>query len=289
MDHRAAEYDLAIAEGDRLRLFRRTWGKMDGRLQEVGNNGDIVTVLALDAERVRLSAKDGRVADVEWCRLSDEGTNRLLVGYGHALTIDAAQGITSAEHINALPRGTAGVTGFTAYVAESRAVGTTWTMISEGALHEAVRHRQALGESTPITTAALWRRAAEEMSQKPYKGLGIDLLGASMRDREHAVDIFIAGSQRLESAVLDDAQAGSKAIDRFRAAAASAGLARQIDGLTHAMAENERLARDVGQLSERNAHLRQLHADAAEAARLLQLMPQPAPEALRRSSSPSAR
>ena len=67
----------------------------------------------------------------------------MLLGLGHALTIDAAQGLTSDEHINALPRGTSGVTGFTSYVAESRARGTTWTLISEGALHEAERHRQA--------------------------------------------------------------------------------------------------------------------------------------------------
>ena len=62
----------------------------------------------------------GEVAEVEWRRLADEETGRLLLGFGHALTIDAAQGITSDEHINALPRGTSGVTGFTSYVAESR-------------------------------------------------------------------------------------------------------------------------------------------------------------------------
>jgi hypothetical protein len=88
----------------------------------------------------------------------------VLLGLGHALTIDSAQGLTSDEHINALPRGTSGVTGFTSYVAESRARGTTWTLISEGALHEAERHRQAVGDATPITQDTLWARAAADMS-----------------------------------------------------------------------------------------------------------------------------
>ena len=55
-----------------------------------------------------LRTKDGRIAEVEWRRLADDATGRLLLGFGHALTIDAAQGITSDEHINALPRGTSG-------------------------------------------------------------------------------------------------------------------------------------------------------------------------------------
>ena len=41
------------------------------------------------------------------------------------------------QRCNALPRGPAGMTGFTAYVAESRARGTTWMMISDEATFEA--------------------------------------------------------------------------------------------------------------------------------------------------------
>lgn len=44
-------------------------------------------------------------AKVEWRRLSDPRSNRVLLGFGHAMTIDAAQGLTSDEHINAMPRG----------------------------------------------------------------------------------------------------------------------------------------------------------------------------------------
>ena len=112
IDQRGQTYDLAIASGDRLRLFRRTWGTIDGQKREVGSNGDVVEVIGRSADGLRLRTKEGRVANVEWRRLADDASGRLLLGFGHALTIDAAQGITSDEHINALPRGTSGVTAF---------------------------------------------------------------------------------------------------------------------------------------------------------------------------------
>ena len=171
IDQRGQTYDLAIAAGDKLRLFRRTWGEVEGKKQEIGNNGDVVEVLGQSQTGMRLRTKDGRTAEVEWRRVADDATGRLLLGFGHALTIDSAQGITSDEHINALPRGTSAITGFTSYVAESRSRGTAWTVISEAALYEAVRHRQALGDITPITKDDLWARAAEDMSKKPYKPL----------------------------------------------------------------------------------------------------------------------
>jgi hypothetical protein len=176
--------------------------------QQVGNNGDVVEILAVSAEGLRIRTKAGNIADVEWRRLAadqaggptsrarhgvakqpgETPTGRLLLGFGHALTIDAAQGITPDEHINALPRGTAGVTGFTTYVAESRSRGTTWTVIAEGALYEAERHSRALGDITPITAVHLWDRAAADVSEKPYKALSIDVLkhcasGSRTRDR----------------------------------------------------------------------------------------------------------
>ena len=188
-----------------------------------------------------------------------------LLGFGHALTIDAAQGITSDEHINALPRGTSGVTAFTSYVAESRSRGTTWTIISEGASLRGRRHRQALGDITPITREDLWARAAADMSEKPYKALGIDLLAAALRDREQAVDTFIASHHVMESAQLDDPDAGPTAFRR-RAAAVNENLARHLQALDQAIAENAALVRDTLREREATDHLRALRAEAQAAA-----------------------
>src|ERR1700740_3670757 len=101
------------------------------------------------------------------------------------------------------PRGTAGVTACTTYSAESRSRGTTWTIISEAAVYETERYRQALGDITPITPDDLWASVAEDMSRKPYKALGIALLAAAQRDREQAVDTFIACHYALETAQHD--------------------------------------------------------------------------------------
>ena len=88
-----------------MRLFRRTWGSVWGKELKVGNNGDVVEILAQSDRGLQVRTAKGEVADIDWRRLADKETGRLLLGLGHALTIDAAQGLTSDEHINALPRG----------------------------------------------------------------------------------------------------------------------------------------------------------------------------------------
>jgi hypothetical protein len=269
IDQRGQTYDLAIATGDKLRLFRRTWGTVDGKQCQVGNNGDVVEVVGRTNEAVRLRTKDGLLADVEWRRLADGETNRLMLGFGHALTIDAAQGITSDEHINALPRGTSGVTAFTSYVAESRSRGTTWTVISEAAVYEAERHRQALGDITPITSDDLWARAAEDMSEKPYKGLGIDLLDAARTDREKAVDAFIATNHAMETAQLDNPNWGREALARLQALALNESLGRHLAGLDHALQQNAAELQDTIRAREAADHLRFLRAEAIAAKRAI--------------------
>jgi hypothetical protein len=220
---------------------------------------------------LRFRTKEGELADIEWRRLADVGSNRLLLGFGHALTIDAAQGLTSDEHINALPRGTGGVTAFTSYVAESRSRGTAWTVISEGALLKAERHRQALGDITPITKEDLWARAAADMSQKPYKALGIDLKAAALHDCERAIDTFIACHQIMERAQLADQDAGPKALQRLQAAAVNESLSRYIKALTHAMQENATLLAERMHGTEVARHLRLMRGEATTAAAILKL------------------
>lgn len=267
IDQRGQTYDLPLATGDRVRLFARTWGRVDGKFTDVGSNGDVVTVLRQAPEALTVRAKDGRVAEVEWRRLADDRTGRLRLGFGHALTIDAAQGLTSDEHINALPRGTAGVTAFTAYVAESRARGITWTVVSEGALREAERHRQALGDVTPITEATLWARAAEDMARKPYKALAVDLAGVEARAR--AADERIATGVVLETAL-----------------ARGPGSGRRVVAEAHGNILAARVG--AGRLSEMTAGLRAERAAAAVAPAAPSLRtPEPAPAARpRRAPSP---
>ena len=263
IDQTGQTYDLALAAGDKIRLFRKTWGVVDGHAKQVGNNGNVVTVVTELTDGLRIRTQDGEVADVKWAKLIDDKSKRLFLGHGHAITIDSAQGITSDEHINALPRGTSSVTGFKAYVAESRARGTTWTMISQGALFEAERRRQALGDNTPITHERLWARAAEDLSYKPYKALGIDLLAASQRDREKARDTFVQLNHWIEDAMHHDPATAIKVADKVRAEAVDASLGRQRHAFDAAIKENAGLIADVRQQQEANRHLRELAAGPA--------------------------
>jgi hypothetical protein len=105
VDLRGERYELPIAAGDCLRLFKRVWGEAAGRRALVGSNGDIVEVVGCGDRGLRLRGKQGFVGEVPWSRLKDR-SGRLLLGYRYALTVDAAQGLTFDEHIDALPRGT---------------------------------------------------------------------------------------------------------------------------------------------------------------------------------------
>lgn len=265
MDQRGQAYDLAIAAGDKLRLFRRTWGEVEGQRAQLGNNGDVVQVIRRAEDGLHVATPDGQVAMVKWRNLLDDATGRLMLGFGHALTIDAAQGITSDEHINALPRGTSGVTAFTSYVAESRSRGTTWTMISEAAVHEAERRRKALGDVTPITTNSLWARAAEDMSTKRYKMLGSDLLAAARDGQAKAVAGFIDSQHGMEAAQQDHPQAGQCVVKHYQAQAITQSLGRQLQSLDHAIRENGALLREATQAQEVARHLQTLRANAAMA------------------------
>jgi hypothetical protein len=126
-------FDLPIATGDRLRMYRKTVAQIDGKRATIGNNGDIVEVVGKTAGGLVLRNARGQTAEIDWKRLSDPKTGRLLLGFGHAFTIDAAQGMsTKGEHINALPHGTGATTAFKTYTAESRATGTDTYPYLEG-------------------------------------------------------------------------------------------------------------------------------------------------------------
>jgi hypothetical protein len=259
IDQRGQHYNLAIATGDRLRLFRRTWAQFGKKGGYIGNNGDIVDVVGRTDNGLLLRTMEGRVGAVEWRRLTDTG-GRLLLGYGHALTIDAAQGLTADEHVNALPRGTSAITKFKAYVGESRSRGTTWTVISEAAVLEAEKVSRPLGNPTAVTSKDLWARVATDMSYAPYKALAIDLAAAARRDRDYAIDTFIQGSHRVESQRLAGRHHGNEFRQRKRAERVQKALSQHIVALGEAIRANGEI---YGQLGSAVAtHLRRLHAEA---------------------------
>jgi hypothetical protein len=239
IDQRGETYDLPISVGDKVRLFRKTAARIDGRHGFIGSNGDVVEIVRETDRGLVLRNAVGESGEVEWRRLKASRSDRLLLGFGHALTIDAAQGITSGEHINALPRGTAGITAFKSYVAESRHITQVFTMISEVAVHESVKMRRALGDQRPIAVADLWAQVAEDMSRKPYKSLGIDLLDAALASHDKVVRHFIAADHRVLSQELAGRKHGAEFRGRRRSAALGKILIQQTRALEQSIARNE--------------------------------------------------
>jgi len=247
IDQRGETYDMPIATGDKVRLFRKTYALVEGKPGFIGANGNIVEVVGQSVDGLQLRDADGRVGSVQWRALKDSRSDRLLLGFGHALTIDSAQGITSGEHINALPRGTAGITAFKSYVAESRHVSQVYTVISEAAAFEAVKRSRAVGDKEPITTGHLWEQVAKDMSEKPYKSLALDLVEAIERSREEEVDRFI----RTEHRVFAQRAAGRDHVGelrkRQRDAEVRAVLAKHIVPLVAAVERREAAIRELAE------------------------------------------
>lgn len=247
IDQRSETYDLPLATGDRVRLFRQTAAIIDGKRGIIGDNGDVVEIVGRTEHGLRLRNQKGRTGDVEWRRLLDPETKRLFLGFGHALTIDSAEGICSGEHIDALPGGSAGIRAFKAYTAESRHFSQVWTMISEAAVHEAVKTSRPLGEARPVTETDLWDRIAIDISDKPYKSLGIDLLGLLRRDHERMVGLFTRIDHCIQSQQLQGRDHRREIHDRLRGEAVRRARSGQIDALSEAISRNTEATLEVAQ------------------------------------------
>ena len=198
IDNRGSLYNLPVAVGDRHRLFKKTYGYVNGAFKSVGSNGDIVEITGFWKDGLRFRTKRGEVAEVRWSSLKDRDTGRLKMGYGHALTIDAAQGLTDSATHFAMPQGTAGITAFKTYVAMSRHTEMCEVWISEAAMREAVQEKRPLGDMQPITEDDLWTRAVTDMADKPRKSLAIDLLNDVLNNQDALVDDLLRLDQRLQ-------------------------------------------------------------------------------------------
>lgn len=177
---------LDLAAGDRVRLFAQTRGIFvddQGRRRSaaVGDNGTVLDVVAVDPkEGVHVRGESGKAAFVAWSALRDRnGSGRLLLGSGEVLTVDSSQGITSHEHIDALPAGSAAVNGFKAYVAASRHRIRHYLVGSMGAELREVHNRRMSGlpqMSPHEADREAWANLVRNLEKRPKKESALDLL-----------------------------------------------------------------------------------------------------------------
>jgi hypothetical protein len=107
-------FSLAVSIGDRLRMFSRVYdADIGGRKRWLASNGDVVEVTAVQPEGLRVRNADGVEGRVTWAQTRPWRAPRndpVMVTYGYAVIIDAAQSLTKSEGIVVMPEGSGQVT-----------------------------------------------------------------------------------------------------------------------------------------------------------------------------------
>ncbi len=160
----------------------------------LASNGDVVEVRELSEKGMRLRNAAGHEAFVAWDKLRDRG-GPVRLSYGYATTIDTAQGITSDEHIDALPSGSLASEGLKGYVAESRQRDTTWLVVNEAAERRQVSSHIPLGERREIREADVWQNIVANLSRQPIKASAIDFIKHASGLRRGTVSAVQGGNE----------------------------------------------------------------------------------------------
>ena len=198
-DQNGVGYELPLGVGDRVRLFARTNAAYADRSRGIiGNNGSVLEVRAIAAEGVTLRNAQGREGLVRWDTLRDVETRRIRLSYGDVLSIDATQGLTSSEHIEAMLAGTRYVNAYKAYTQASRHRQATYVVTSDGAERQEIVSRRPLGDLRVIREADVWANMARNLARAPEKENALAFLERARDVRHGAVRALQAGLQPAE-------------------------------------------------------------------------------------------
>src|SRR4051794_19485475 len=208
MDGAGRQYAMALAPGDRIRLYRRTHARFRDaqgieRSAIAGNNGTVLTVRRVVEERVRLGRRvehraglevvtpGGKPGFIAWDGLRARGSTRLHIAYGDCRTIDSSQGLTSDEHINALPGGSRTVQGFKNYVASSRHRVRSLLLSSAGAELRQRDEARRGGVPAPADWASrereAWDNLIANIARQPVKETARQLLAGVVQDSRQSI------------------------------------------------------------------------------------------------------
>jgi hypothetical protein len=186
----------------------------------------VLTVRATGAAGVTLQNAQGREGLVASDTLRDSTSGRIRLSYGDVLTIDATQGLTSTEHIQAMPAGAQAVTAYKAYTAASRHRRASYFVTSDGAERREVVARRPLGDPRPIRDADVWGNMARNPARQPETPAAVDFLERAHRVQRSAVRSLQAGLQPAEQR---EAEAPCENHAEADLAAATCGRARGSD------------------------------------------------------------
>lgn len=195
-----AHYRIAVAAGDRVRIYERLFGRgEDGLPVHIGNNADVVRVAGADKKTISFRTESGKVVAVPWGKLTDRSTGRVKLAYGDVLTVDSVQGATSTDHIAVMPDGSRAVNGFRATVTGSRHRRRTDLITSDGAERREITQRRPLGDTRPITEKDVLANMARNLSRQPVKDSALAFLERAVEIRRQAARGLQQSAQRMES------------------------------------------------------------------------------------------
>jgi hypothetical protein len=235
-DQSGVAYALPLAVGDRVRLFARTNAAYaDHRRGIIGNNGSVLEVRAIAAVGLTLRNTQGREGVVVWDTLRDRTSGRIRLSYGDVLTIDATQGLTSTEHIQAMPAGTQAVTAYKAYTAASRHRQASYLVTSDGAERRQIAARRPLGDPRPIREADVWANMGRNLARQPETPAALDLLEQAHRVQRGTARALQAGLQSAEQREAEGLERTTltRTWQRRRVVEHLAGMTEQLGSLVH--------------------------------------------------------
>ncbi|HTU54094.1 MAG TPA: MobF family relaxase [Acetobacteraceae bacterium] len=193
-------YSLALAEGDRVRLFSRVNATFidTGRSSNIGHNGTVLAVSGVLEDGLTLRTAAGKEGFVPWERLRDDG-GRVQLAYGDALTTNTAQGSTVTEHIHAMPSGSRLVSAFAAYTSGSRHREQSFIVTSEGAERAEITVRRPLGDRREVTRNDVVSNVIRNLSRQPEKESAIGMVERAANLRRGTIRVVQTSLQPIEA------------------------------------------------------------------------------------------
>jgi hypothetical protein len=126
------------------------------------------------------------------------------LSYGDVLTVQAAQGVTSTEHVLAMPAGSRAVDAFTAYAGGSRHRRASYLVASDGAERREVAGRRPLGDARPVREADVWANVGRNLARQAEAPSALGFLERARLVHQGAADALQQGLQPLEQREADE-------------------------------------------------------------------------------------
>lgn len=272
-------YDLSLAEGDRLRLFKRTNAKFTGTdtVGNIGRNGTVLTVVAVQEDGLVLRNPAGRDGLVAWPSLRDERGGKVMLAYGDALTTNTAQGTTVTEHIHAVPAGSRLVSAFGAYTSGSRHREQSFIVTSEGVERAEIVARRPLGDRREVMRSDIVNNITRSFSQQPIKESALDMLDraasvrrGTIRTVQTSLHSMEARAAAQKSSATLNARFMNRRIDRVlkeHLPGLAGRLRRHGETLARAVQAGAAMVEQLAAITRRRSAKRQTEAEYWEAVR----------------------